>query len=409
MDQKLPKTVNKTPIHQFDIKRLRSFPSSAVAHPILRRIALPLFCLILGFAGGWLGAAARFSDTPSAAMQRQYVSSESQLIASIAKNTGPSVVSVETTSPVVTGGFFGYNQQSTQQSAGTGFVISSDGLIVTNRHVIPANASKISVTLSDGTRYDGVTVVGRTSAGDPLDVAFLKINDLKGKKLQALTLGDSSRMQVGDNVIAIGNALGQFQNTVTAGIISGYGRDVTASDQTGATSENLTDLFQTDAAINEGNSGGPLVDMNGEVIGLNTAVASGAQSIGFAIPINDVKGLIEKVLATGKLVKPYLGVHYVSITNDLSYQYDLKVTQGAYVIPQSISGQPPVVEGSPAAKAGIRGGDIITKVNDVVIDQKTSLSGALTQFDAGETISITVIRDGRTLKLKATLTQTPDS
>src|SRR5699024_9928217 len=154
-------------------------------------------------------------------------------------------------------------------------ILSSDGIIMTNRHVVPAGTTNVQVTLADGTTYKDVQVIGRTSDSNSLDVAFLKINNLNGKKLVPATLGDSSRVQVGDRVVAIGNALGQFQNTVTSGIISGYGRDVTAGDDTGGNglsdtssdSENLTDLFQTDAAINEGNSGGPLVNINGEVVG----------------------------------------------------------------------------------------------------------------------------------------------
>src|SRR6185295_8059449 len=155
--------------------------------------------------------------------------------------------------------FFGFSQPSTQEGAGTGIILTSDGLIVTNRHVAPAGTTKVSVVLSDGTEFDNVKVVGRTNSTDSLDIAFLKIDDLKGKKLTPATLGDSSKMEVGDSVIAIGNALGQFQNTVTSGILSGYGRSIQASDASGGSSENLEGLFQTDAAINEGNSGGPLV------------------------------------------------------------------------------------------------------------------------------------------------------
>src|SRR5690606_17830987 len=176
--------------------------------------------------------------------------------------------------------------------------------------------------LSDGTELDDVTVVGRTSSRDSLDIAFLKINNLEGKKLTPARIGDSSKMQVGDPVVAIGNALGQFQNTVTSGIISGYGRNIQALDTNGA--ESLENLFQTDTAINPGNSGGPLVNLNGEVIGINTAVAGGdAQNIGFAIPINDVVGLIDTVKQTGKLQRPYLGVIYIPITNDVAEQYSL--------------------------------------------------------------------------------------
>ncbi|HEX5448357.1 MAG TPA: trypsin-like peptidase domain-containing protein, partial [Candidatus Saccharimonadales bacterium] len=231
-------------------------------------IGLLIACLILGFGGGFLGAWAENHgqtaiDTSRAARQ-QYISNESQLIESIAKNVGQSVVSIDVTGQNTTTNtdFFGFPFPQTQQTeaAGTGFIISADGIIVTNRHVVPSGTTSVSVTLADGTKYDNVTVIGRTNDSSPQDIAFLKIKDLKGKKLTPVTLGDSSKVQVGDRVIAIGNALGQFQNTVTTGIISGYGRDVTAGDQSGLqNSENLTDLFQTDAAINEGNSGGPLV------------------------------------------------------------------------------------------------------------------------------------------------------
>ena len=368
---------------------------------------MPLICLVLGLGGGLLGSYLHTNTSSSTQVKQQYISDESQLIASIAQKTGQSVVSVEATSSVTTQSLFGLAQQSSQQSAGTGFIISTSGIIVTNRHVVPVGTSSVSVTLADGTRYDNVQIIGRTNTDDPLDVAFLKIPDLKGKKLVPVTLGDSSQMQVGDRVVAIGNALGQFQNTVTSGIISGYGRDVTAGDQSDSTSENLTDLFQTDAAINEGNSGGPLVNMNDEVIGLNTAVASGAQSIGFAIPVNDIKGLINSVLKNGKLTTPYLGVYYVSITNDLAYQDGLNVDQGAYVIPQSQSGQAPVVAGSPADQAGLQGGDIITKVNNVSVDQKTSLSGVLDQFSVGQTVKLTIIRGGKTITVSVKLAAAP--
>jgi len=260
--------------------------------------------------------------------------------------------------------------------------------------------------LADGTTYDNVQVVGRTADSSSQDIAFLKIGNLNGKTLIPVTLGDSSKMQVGDRVIAIGNALGQFQNTVTQGIVSGYGRDVTAGDQSGAqTNENLTDLFQTDAAINEGNSGGPLVNINGEVIGINTAIASNAQNIGFAQPINDVKGLINSVLAGGKLQQPYLGVRYVSLTNDLAQQFNLKVTRGAYIT--SGNGQPAIVSGSPADQAGLKDGDVITKVNNITIDQNTSLTAALARFKVGDKVTLTVVRNGKTITVNATLGNLP--
>jgi serine protease Do len=370
--------------------------------------ALVVICFGVGFGGGWLGATANGGGAVanSTAAKQQYISNESELIASIAKNVGQSVVSVDVQSQVTSQDVFGFGRTSNQQSAGTGFIISKDGIIVTNRHVVPTGTSSVSVTLSDGTTYDNVQVIGRTNENSSQDIAFLKIGDLKGKTLVPVTLADSSKVAVGDRVIAIGNALGQFQNTVTSGIISGFGRDVTAGDQSGQQgNENLTDLFQTDASINEGNSGGPLVNINGEVIGVNTAIASNAQNIGFAQPVNDLKGLINSVLAGGKLQQPYLGVRYVSLTNDLASEFNLKVTRGAYVT--SGDNQAAVISGSPADKAGLKEKDVITKVNNITVDDKTSLTAALSRFKVGDKVTLTVIRDGKTKPISATLGAAP--
>lgn len=383
---------------QFRIEHRRKFAQAAI---------LLLACLVLGFAGGWLGARS-YNNSPGSlgtSAQQKYISNESELISSIAKEVGQSVVSIDVENQTTGSDFFGFSTPLTQASAGTGFVVSSSGVIVTNRHVIPEGKPSVSVTLADGTRFNDVKIIGRTANDSPLDVAFLKIEDLKGKKLPAVSLGDSSKMEVGDKVIAIGNALGQFKNTVTSGIISGYGRDVTASDGSANSRENLSDLFQTDAAINEGNSGGPLVNINGEVIGVNTAIASGAQNIGFSIPINDIKGLIGGVLATGELKQPYLGVRYVSLTADLAYQYNLDREQGAYILP-STSGTS-VLTDSPAAKAGLKEKDIIIKIDDINIDNKTSLTSGLANFRVGDKVTITVVRGDQTLKLRATLEAAP--
>lgn len=375
-----------------------------------RATAVAVFFVILAsLIGGWLGAAAyekQHQLNASDSSRQQIVSSESQLIANIAKQVGQSVVSIDVQTKTTVQDFFGTFQPLTQASAGTGFIISRDGVIVTNRHVVPAGSDNVTVSLADGTRYTGVQVLGRTAENSSLDVAFLKIPDLKGKKLNPLNIGDSSKTQVGDRVIAIGNALGQFQNTVTSGIISGYGRDVQAGNSSGSSIESLTDMFQTDAAINEGNSGGPLVNMSGEVIGLNTAVASGAQNIGFSIPTNDIKGLINSVLASGKLQLPYLGVRYVSLTADIAYQFNLAVNNGAYILSSS-DGSPSVLPGGPADKAGLREKDIIVKVNNVSIDSRTSLTGALTQFKVGDRVNLSIIREGKSLTVPVTLEATP--
>lgn len=289
-----------------------------------------------GFGGGLLGSRSQSltsGNFNSPEARQQIVSSEGELISEITKEVGPSVVSITVTSQSVGQSLFG-PQSYQQQGAGTGVIISSSGIVITNRHVVPSDASSVSITLSDGTKLEEVEIIGRTLESDPLDIAFLKINDTKRKDLTVASIGDSSDMEVGDRVIAIGNALGQFENTVTSGILSGYGRDIEASDGSGtsASFESLQNLFQTDAAINPGNSGGPLMNLNGEVIGINVAVAD-AQSIGFAIPINDVKGLIASVQKNGKLERPYLGVRYISLTDDAAYFYNLSTKRGAYIAP----------------------------------------------------------------------------
>jgi serine protease Do len=279
---------------------------------------------------------------------------------------------------------------------------------MTNRHVVSNGTTSVSVTLSDGTELNDVEVVGRTNESDPLDVAFLKIKDKKGKNLTAAKIGDSSKVQVGDRVVAIGNALGQFQNTVTSGIISGYGRNVEAGDAGGAGgTETLQNLFQTDTAINEGNSGGPLVNLSGEVIGLNTAIAGGtAQNIGFAIPVNDIQGLMKSVLQKGKLERPYLGVRYVSLTDDYAYLYNLSVKRGAYIVPAR-GGQSSIVAGSPAEKAGLKEKDIITKIDGVAVDENNSLTSLTGRKSVGDQVTLTINRDGKEMTVKVTLEAAP--
>jgi serine protease Do len=362
-----------------------------------------------GFLGGWVGSNNKsFSGNSSQNIEqgRQVAEVQSNLISSIAKDVGPSVVSIDVTSQgTVSDGFFG-TQSVQQQSAGTGFIISDDGYVVTNRHVIPQSTKNVSLTMSDGTILDDVTVVGRTTENDPLDVAFLKINNTN-VKLQSVKIGDSSKIQVGDTVIAIGNALGQFQNSVTSGILSGYGRNVSASDGSGGGSESLQNLFQTDAAINQGNSGGPLVNSGGQVIGINTAVAGGdAQNIGFAIPINDAKGLIDGILANGKLQRPYLGVQYVQLNQQTAKELEISQTEGAYISNSNGQG---VVKDSPADKAGLKPKDIIIKINDEKVDRNNTLSSVIGRFKVGENVTITYIRGGETKTTQATIDELPSN
>jgi serine protease Do len=233
--------------------------------------------------------------------------------------------------------------------------------------------------------------------------------DAKGKELKPAALGKSADVKVGDRVVAIGNALGQFQNTVTSGIISGFGRSIQAGDSSGsAQTETLLNLFQTDASINQGNSGGPLVNLKGEVIGINTAVAGGgAENIGFAIPIDDIQPLIKTVLDKGKLERPYLGVRYASITADLAYTYNLPVQEGAYIIPSRNSAS--IVSGSPAEKAGLQEKDIITKIAGEAITPKRSLVSILGSKSVGDKVDLTILRDGKEQTITVTLEAAPNN
>lgn len=421
-----------------------AFPNPKIRFPEQRnnRLALLIIGVIIvallsGVAGGYLENRNNSNDFIAGTLsgQKKIVTSQSQLISQIAKSVGPSVVSVNVNitannpNPQSNFGLFGFAQpsQTQEQAAGTGIIISSNGLILTNRHVVPAGTTSVSVTMSDGTEFKDVSVVGRTSQSDSLDIAVLKINDTHGHKLTPAIIGDSSNVQVGDDVVAIGNALGQFQNTVTSGIISGYGRSVQASADTSgngggpslnpysqmATSnpstENLVDLLQTDAAINEGNSGGPLVNLNGQVIGVDTAIAGNAQNIGFAIPINDVKGLIEQVLKTGKFTVPYLGVRYIPLTADVASTYNLKVQNGAFIAPPSDPSMPSVVPGSPADKAGLQTNDVITQVDGTSIDQNHSLTSLLDQHQPGDSVTLTILRNDKTTQLNVNLGSSPST
>ena len=279
-------------------------------------------------------------------------------------------------------------------SAGTGIIVSENGYILTNKHVVEGS-SDISVVTNDGNSYDNVEII----TTDPLsDIAILKISNAKG--LKAAELGDSKALNIGQQVIAIGNALGEYDGTVTSGIISGIGRTVNASSDDGTTKETLTDMIQTDAAINSGNSGGPLVNAQGQVVGVNTAVASEAQGIGFAIPISSVKGIL-KSIAEGKTPnRAYLGANYISVNPQVQKAYNLNVSKGALI--KNRNGKS-VISGSPAQKAGLKDGDIITKIDDIEISKNISLGSLIGEKSVGDKVKITYIRDGKESTSVATL------
>ena len=279
-------------------------------------------------------------------------------------------------------------------SAGTGIIVSENGYILTNKHVVEGS-SDISIVTNDGNSYDNIKII----TTDPLsDIAILKISNAKG--LKAAELGDSKALNIGQQVIAIGNALGEYDGTVTSGIISGVGRTVNASSDDGATKETLTDMIQTDAAINSGNSGGPLVNAQGQVVGVNTAVASEAQGIGFAIPISSVKGIL-KSIAEGKTPnRAYLGANYISVNPQVQKAYNLNVSKGALI--KNRNGKS-IISGSPAQKAGLKDGDIITKIDDIEISKNISLGSLIGEKSAGDKVKITYLRDGKESTSVATL------
>lgn len=368
---------------------------------IPRQAKMRTILLTLGliFAVGIAGTAYWYTNTNHEPItQRQTVKNDGNLtptstedvISRVAEKVSPSVVSIVTS--VNTQSIFGAAQQ---QAAGTGIILSKDGYILTNHHVIDS-ASTVQVITSDGTTYDNVKVVG----SDPLnDVAYLKIDGVNN--LTPATMGDSSTLRVGQQVVAIGNALGQYQNTVSSGIISGKGRPVTAGSGDGNSSESLTDLLQTDAAINPGNSGGPLLNYSGQVVGIDTAIASDAQGIGFAIPINATKGTTKMVLAGKGVQRAYLGVRYVEVTAAVAKQYNLSVKSGAYVTADGANSA--IVAGSPADKAGLKDKDIITKINGESVGVAGSVSTLAGEYAPGDTVDVTYIRGGSEHTTKVTL------
>ncbi|MCX6721174.1 MAG: trypsin-like peptidase domain-containing protein [Candidatus Staskawiczbacteria bacterium] len=294
--------------------------------------------------------------------------------------------------------------------AGSGFIVSADGLVLTNKHVVSDNAAEYTVFTNDGQEYKA-----KVLALDPVqDLAVIKIQDpniafsvatagltAKPKTFQPVTLGDSSSIQLGQTAIAIGNALGQFSNTVSVGIVSGLQRTVSASDQGGSFSETLEGIIQTDAAINEGNSGGPLLNLKGEVIGINTATAQGAQSIGFALPINMAKKDIAQVAKTNKIVYPFLGVRYVLVDAGVKKEYNLSVDYGAFVL-KGANGEAAVTTGSAAAKAGIKENDVILEINKEKITTTNSMASIIQKYNAGDKVTLHILRDGKEIDIEAT-------
>lgn len=290
-----------------------------------------------------------------------------------------------------------YRQKGTRLQeigGGTGFVISSDGLILTNRHVVADTEAEYTVLFNDGSK-----VPAKVVARDPsLDMAVLRVSR---SNLKPLALGDSDQVKLGSTAIAIGNALGEFRNTVSVGVISGLARTIQASG--GSELETLQNVIQTDAAINSGNSGGPLLNLRGEVIGINTAMVSGAQNIGFAIPINQIKPSILQVKATGTIKVAYIGVRYLIVTPQLSQAQNLPVDYGAWVQAGQGANEPAIAPGSPAEAAGLKSGDIILELNGEKITESNNLSLIIRKYKPGDQVTLKILRGKETLTLRITL------
>ncbi len=284
--------------------------------------------------------------------------------------------------------------------SGSGFIISKNGMILTNKHVVMDEEAEYSVLCSDGREFNA-----KVLAKDPLqDLAIIKIvddeNKLNGNSLPVLKLGDSSNLKIGETVIAIGNALGEFQNTVSSGIISGLGRTITASGGGGFV-ETIENVIQTDAAINKGNSGGPLLNNEGEVVGINTAVSVQGENIGFAIPINRAKRDIKQIQDTGKISYAFLGVRYVIIDDEVKELQDLSVDYGALIA--GGESEPAVIEGSAADKAGLQSGDIILEFDNKKITKDNSLAEIIKDYSPGDQVILTVLRGEKEVNLSLTL------
>lgn len=275
------------------------------------------------------------------------------------------------------------------------FFASADGLVVTNKHVVSDEAATYTVVVNGGKEYEA-KVLGK----DPNnDIAILKV---EGTDFPVLPLGDSDAIKVGQIAIAIGNPLGEFANSVSRGIVSGVQRDVTAGSGFGQ-EERLTNIIQTDAAINPGNSGGPLFNINGQVIGVNVAVAQGAENIGFALPINDVKRIIEQVKTLGRIATPYIGVRHILLTEESAKQLELPYSYGALVLRGQNITDFAVIPGSPGDKAGLVENDIILEINGKKIDQNNTLSKIISQYNVGEELTLLVWHKGDTKEVKLTL------
>ena len=400
-----------------------------------------LVSIFIGFAGGVFGAllvgvlfvtisSKTVEQKVQSLVEEKVITQEDMIINAITK-ASPAVVSIIITKDVPImekyyrnspflgpfddffGGLFGdpgfnyqipqYRQKGTEKKevgGGSGFLVSKDGMIVTNKHVVDDKDAEYTVFTNDGKKYDATV-----TALDPVnDIAVLKI---KGDNFLFLDFADSDKLKVGQTTIAIGNALGEFKNTVSVGIVSGLSRSLVAGDNFGK-SEQLEGVIQTDAAINPGNSGGPLLNSRGKVIGVNVAMASGSENIGFSLPSNMVKSVVQSVKDNGKIIRPFLGVRYIIINEKIKDKNKLSVDYGALVLRGENRDDLAVIPGSPADKAGIEENDIILEVNGKKVNQKNSLAKMIRSKQVGEKVSLKILRKGEEKTLEVTLEEIPE-
>ena len=380
-----------------------------------------VFGLASGLAGGFAyeKLAEYLGATRERAIEKEYIpqTTQEQKVIDVVRNVSPAVVSIVISKDVpileqyFTNPFEGVpgfplqlqipqlrqkGVEKKEVGGGSGFLVSPDGLVLTNKHVVLDEKAEYAVFTNDGKSYPA-----KVLAKDPFqDLAVLKIDDLQ-KPFPYAKLGDSDTLEIGQTVVAIGNALGEFRNTISVGVISGLSRTITASGGSNFV-ETIEDVIQTDAAINKGNSGGPLLNLAGEVIGINTATVLQAQSIGFAIPVNKAKKGIEQVKALGKIVYPFLGVRYVIVDERIKQEQGLKLDYGA-LVGKGSQGEPAVMSGSAAEKSGIQERDVILEMNQEKITKENSLGKVIQKYNPGDLVTLKILRGSQERILNVTL------
>lgn len=361
--------------------------------------------VIAGFFGGFVGIKVfdsnEFNDSPYRVVEEHVYIEDSKIIEAIGK-VDPAVVSVISSSDIDPKSLEVANPENVY--GGTGFIVDAAGLILTNKHVVADDDAEYKIVLNDGREF-----LVEILSVDPFDdIAILKVKSDESLNLPIVNFGDSDQLKIGQRVVAIGNALAVYGNTVTAGIVSAIGRDVVAYNDFGGTLQNLSGLIQTDAAINLGNSGGPLINLDGQVIGMNAALAESADNIGFAIPVNDLKPVINSVKKYGEIVRPVLGVNFLMLDKNQAKNFDANLDHGAILIDGEVSGRSAVAPGGAAAKAGLREADIILSVDSKEVVFENPLQKIIRNYNPGDEIKLKVWRDGQIIDVNVVLKSNKD-